>query len=595
MSSISRVHGRQILDSRGNPTVEVDVQLDSGAFGRAAVPSGASTGVHEAVELRDGGSAWGGKGVTKAVANVAEIEGEIAGMDALDQEALDRKLIELDGTPNKGRLGANAILGVSLAVAKAAAAEAGQPLYRYLGGESAATLPVPMLNVINGGVHAANSIDLQEFMVVPVGADSFAEGLRIGTEVYHALKQVLSDRGLATGVGDEGGFAPDLESSEAAIEAILEAAERAGHRDAVAVALDPAASEVFADGVYRFEGREKTSAEMPAFWADLTQRYPIVSIEDGLAEDDWDAWAMLTSELGDRVQLVGDDLFVTNPERLRQGIERNVANSILVKVNQIGTLTETIEAVRLAQANGYSAVMSHRSGETEDATIADLAVALGTGQIKTGAPARSDRVAKYNQLLRIEEELGSRARVSRLGRLPASAPLACSDGRRSTPHKDRRHDRSRILLPRGADPVDADDRRCAAQLLARHARGSRRTGESHSRRSGRDRASGGADRRPPGAEAPDRRSERAGGAGARRLHHDLRRGRRERRRSSDSACGARLRPSAGLRRPDRRRCGPASRDRRRTGPSAAARCSSAARSSRTRASTCPASRSRSRR
>jgi enolase len=409
MSSISRVHGRQILDSRGNPTVEVDVQLSSGALGRAAVPSGASTGVHEAVELRDGGSAWGGKGVTKAVANVDEIEGAIAGMDALDQEALDRKLIELDGTPNKGRLGANAILGVSLAVAKAAAAHAEQPLYRYLGGESAATLPVPMLNVINGGAHAANSIDLQEFMVVPVGADSFAEGLRIGAEVYHSLKQVLTERGLATGVGDEGGFAPDLESSEAAIEAILEAAERAGHRDAVAVALDPAASEVFSDGVYRFEGREKTSAEMPAFWADLTQRYPIVSIEDGLAEDDWDAWAMLTSELGDRVQLVGDDLFVTNPERLRQGIERNVANSILVKVNQIGTLTETIEAVRLAQASGYTAVMSHRSGETEDATIADLAVALGTGQIKTGAPARSDRVAKYNQLLRIEEELGARA------------------------------------------------------------------------------------------------------------------------------------------------------------------------------------------
>jgi enolase len=409
MSSISRVHGRQILDSRGNPTIEVDVQLGSGAFGRAAVPSGASTGVHEAVELRDGGSAWGGKGVTTAVANVAEIEREIAGMDALDQESLDRKLIALDGTPNKSRLGANAILGVSLAVAKAAAGHAGQPLYRYLGGDSATTLPVPMLNVINGGVHAANSIDLQEFMVVPVGAESFAEGLRVGAEVYHALKQVLAERGLATGVGDEGGFAPDLQSSEAAIEAILEAAERAGHRDAVAVALDPAASEVFSEGVYRFEGREKTSAEMPAFWADLTQRYPIVSIEDGLAEDDWDAWAMLTSELGDRVQLVGDDLFVTNPERLRLGIERSVANSILVKVNQIGTLTETIEAVRLAQASGYTAVMSHRSGETEDATIADLAVALGTGQIKTGAPARSDRVAKYNQLLRIEEELGSRA------------------------------------------------------------------------------------------------------------------------------------------------------------------------------------------
>ena len=409
MSAIAHVHGRQILDSRGNPTVEVDVELESGASGRAAVPSGASTGVHEAVELRDGGPAWGGKGVTKAVANVAEIEREVAGMDAGGQEELDRRLVELDGTPNKSRLGANAVLGVSLAVVKAAAAEAGQPLYRHLGGQAATTLPVPMLNVINGGAHAANSIDLQEFMVVPVGAPTFAEGLRIGAEVYHALKQVLAERGLATGVGDEGGFAPDLDSSEAAIEAILEAADRAGHRDAIAIALDPAATEVFSDGVYRFEGREKTSAEMPAFWAELVDRYPIVSIEDGLAEDDWDAWAQLTSELGERAQLVGDDLFVTNPARLRDGIERGVANSILVKVNQIGTLTETIEAVRLAQANGYTAVMSHRSGETEDATIADLAVGLGTGQIKTGAPARSDRVAKYNQLLRIEEELGERA------------------------------------------------------------------------------------------------------------------------------------------------------------------------------------------
>ena len=410
MSAIKRLQGRQILDSRGNPTVEVEVELASGAFGRAAVPSGASTGVHEAVELRDGGSAWGGKGVAKAVANVnEEIAGELAGLDGLDQEALDRKLIDLDGTPNKGRLGANAILGVSLAAAKAAAAESGRPLYRHLGGEEAATLPVPMLNVINGGVHAANSIDLQEFMVVPVGAPTFAEGLRVGVEVYHELKRVLGERGLATGVGDEGGFAPDLESSEAAIEAILEAAERAGHRDNVAIALDPATSEVYEDGVYRFEGRELRSAEMPAFWAELVGRFPIVSIEDGLAEDDWDAWEQLTRELGDRVQLVGDDLFVTNPERLRQGIERAVGNSILVKVNQIGTLTETIEAVRLAQSNGYTAVMSHRSGETEDATIADLAVALGTGQIKTGAPARSDRTAKYNQLLRIEGELGDRA------------------------------------------------------------------------------------------------------------------------------------------------------------------------------------------
>jgi enolase len=410
VSKIAEVRGRQVLDSRGNPTVEVEVRLEPGAAGRAIVPSGASTGVHEAVELRDGGAEWGGKGVARAVANVnGELAQLVRGRDAADQEGLDRAMVELDGTANKGRLGANAILGVSLAAAKASAAEAGRSLYRYLGGEEATTLPVPMMNVINGGVHADNSIDLQEFMVVPVGAESFAEGLRVGTEVYHALKQVLAERGLATGVGDEGGFAPDLESSEAAIEAILEAAERAGHRDRVAVALDPATSEVFSDGVYRFEGREKTSAEMPGFWTGIVDRYPVVSIEDGAAEDDWEAWAALTRDLGERAQLVGDDLFVTNPERLQQGIDRGVANSILVKVNQIGTLTETIAAVRLAQRNGYSAVMSHRSGETEDATIADLAVALGTGQIKTGAPARSDRVAKYNQLLRIEEELGERA------------------------------------------------------------------------------------------------------------------------------------------------------------------------------------------
>jgi len=404
---IRDVQGRQVLDSRGNPTVEVDVTLDSGARGRAIVPSGASTGVHEAVELRDGGMPWGGKGVGQAVGHVnGEIAAALRGKD-VDQAGLDAALIDLDGTPNKGRLGANAILGVSLAFAKASAGDT--PLYAYLGGESATTLPVPMMNVINGGAHAANSIDLQEFMVVPVGAPTFSEGLRIGTEVYHSLKKVLSERGLATGVGDEGGFAPDLESSEAAIDAILEAAERAGHRDNIAIALDPATSEVFRDGVYRFEGREKTSAQMPAFWAEIVERYPVVSIEDGAAEDDWDAWKGITDELGDRVQLVGDDLFVTNPERLQQGIDRGVGNSILVKVNQIGTLTETIEAVRLAQSNGYSAVMSHRSGETEDATIADLAVALGTGQIKTGAPARSDRVAKYNQLLRIEELLGDRA------------------------------------------------------------------------------------------------------------------------------------------------------------------------------------------
>ena len=410
MTRIADVLARQILDSRGNPTVEVDVRLESGSTGRAAVPSGASTGVHEAVELRDGDTAWGGKGVRKAVAHACgEIRGAVLGMEAAEQAALDRRLIELDGTPNKGRLGANAILGVSLATAKAAAADAGQPLFRHLGGEEAATLPVPMLNVINGGVHAANSIDLQEFMLVPAGADTFTEALRIGAEVYHALKKVLDERGLATGVGDEGGFAPDLDSSEAAIEAILEAADQAGHRERVAIALDPATSEVFSDGRYRFEGRDLASDELPAFWHGIVDRYPVVSIEDGCAEDDWDAWSALTKELGERVQLVGDDLFVTNPERLQQGVERGVANSILVKVNQIGTLTETIEAVQLAHRSGYTVVMSHRSGETEDATIADLAVALGTGQIKTGAPARSDRVAKYNQLLRIEELLGARA------------------------------------------------------------------------------------------------------------------------------------------------------------------------------------------
>ncbi|HWB22348.1 MAG TPA: phosphopyruvate hydratase [Gaiellaceae bacterium] len=410
MSRIASVQGRQIVDSRGNPTVEVEVTLESGALGRAAVPSGASTGAHEAVELRDGGAEWGGKGVSQAVANVnGELAGAVRGSDARDQEGLDRLLIETDGTPNKGRLGANAILGVSLAAAKACAAQDGVSLFRYLGGDDAVTLPVPMLNVINGGVHAQNSIDFQEFMLVPVGAESFADALRIGSEVYHSLKAVLHGRGLATAVGDEGGFAPDLPSSEAAIEAILEAAERAGHLDRVAIALDPASSEVFRDGVYRFEGRELPSAEMPGFYAAWLDRYPIVSLEDGLAEDDWDAWARLTAELGDRLQLVGDDIFVTNPERLVRGIENGVGNSILIKVNQIGTLSETLEAIRIAHAAGYTAVMSHRSGETEDTTIADLAVATNTGQIKTGAPARSDRVAKYNQLLRIEEELGDRA------------------------------------------------------------------------------------------------------------------------------------------------------------------------------------------
>jgi enolase len=410
VSRIAQVQARQILDSRGNPTVEVDVVLESGAVGRAGVPSGASTGVHEAVELRDGGEAYGGKGVTRAVANVStEIAGAVLGLEASDQEGLDRRLIELDGTPNKGRLGANAILGVSLAVAKAAAADAAEPLFRYLGGADAVTLPVPMLNVINGGVHAANSLDLQEFMLVPLGADSFADALRIGAETYHALQKVLQEQGLATGVGDEGGFAPDLPSSEAAIEAIVDAAARAGHADRVAVALDPAASELFSDGLYRFEGRELAPSEIAGFYADLAGRFPVVSIEDGAAEDDWDGWQSLTAELGERIQLVGDDVFVTNPARFQEGIEQGVANSILVKVNQIGTLTEAIEAVRLAQRSGYTAVISHRSGETEDATIADLVVALGTGQIKTGAPARSERVAKYNQLLRIEEQLGSRA------------------------------------------------------------------------------------------------------------------------------------------------------------------------------------------
>jgi enolase len=410
VTRIASVRGRQVLDSRGNPTVEVDVLLESGATGGAIVPSGASTGVHEAVELRDGGPEWGGKGVTRAVANVnGEIAAAVVGADAQDQATLDRLLIELDGTPNKRRLGANAILGVSLAAAKASAAEDGVSLFRLLGGDDARTLPVPMLNVINGGVHAQNSIDLQEFMVVPAGASSFAGAIRIGAEVYHALRGVLHERGLATAVGDEGGFAPDLPSSEAAIEAILEAAGRAGHADRVAIALDPATSELFRDGVYRFEGRELPSAELPEFWADLASRYPIASIEDGAAEDDWDAWAALTARTGDRVQLVGDDVFVTNPERLRRGIDEGVANSILVKVNQIGTLTETLEAIRLAHESGYTAVISHRSGETEDATIADLAVATNAGQIKTGAPARSERVAKYNRLLRIEEELGDRA------------------------------------------------------------------------------------------------------------------------------------------------------------------------------------------
>jgi enolase len=410
MSAIRGVHARQILDSRGNPTVEVEVALESGASGRAAVPSGASTGVHEALELRDGGEAFGGKGVTRAVENVnGEIAAAVRGLDAGDQGALDERLIELDGTPNKGRLGANAILGVSLAAAKAAAGEAGVSLYRHLGGEEARTLPVPMLNVINGGAHAQNSIDLQEFMLVPAGAPTFSEALRVGAEVFHALKALLHERGFATAVGDEGGFAPDLASSEEAIEAVLEAAERAGHRERVAIALDPAATELYEDGRYRFEGREEIGDGMVQYVARLAERYPIASVEDGLAEDDWTSWRALTEVAGSSVQLVGDDIFVTNPERLRRGIEEGVGNAILIKVNQIGTLTETLDTMALAREAGYACVMSHRSGETEDTTIADLAVATNCGQIKTGAPSRTDRVAKFNQLLRIEEELGDRA------------------------------------------------------------------------------------------------------------------------------------------------------------------------------------------
>jgi enolase len=414
MSAIQRVHARQILDSRGNPTVEVDVELASGAFARAAVPSGASTGEFEATELRDGGDAYLGKGVLNAVANVnEEISVEVANFDATDQAGLDKLLIELDGTPTKSRLGANAILGVSLAVAKAAAVEAGQPLWLHLGGPDAVTLPVPMMNVLNGGSHADNSVDFQEFMVVPVGAKSFSEGLRIGTEVFHNLKKLLHDRGLATSVGDEGGFAPNLSSNEEALQVLVDGIEKAGYKPGVdvAIALDPATSEIYKGGVYvlEHENRSLTSKELAEYWADKAGKYPILSIEDGMDEEDWDGWKALTDLLGEKVQLVGDDLFVTNPERLKRGIDLGVGNSILVKVNQIGTLTETLEAIRMAHAAGYTAVMSHRSGETEDVTIADLAVATGAGQIKTGAPSRSDRVAKYNQLLRIEEALGDRA------------------------------------------------------------------------------------------------------------------------------------------------------------------------------------------
>ena len=425
MSEIDQLIGREILDSRGNPTVEVEVLLESGATGRAAVPSGASTGTHEAVELRDGGDRYGGKGVTRAVHYVNdEIAEVVIGLEALDQLGLDSALIDLDGTPNKSRLGANAILGVSLAVAHAAAEEVGLPLYRYVGGAGARLLPVPMMNVINGGAHADNNVDLQEFMIVPVGSASFSEALRWCAEIYHRLKGVLHERGLSTAIGDEGGFAPNLPSNEDALRVLVEAIEKAGRLpgEEVALAVDAAASEFYDDGAYRLagEGRSLSPGEFASYLADLSGRYPIVSIEDGMAEDDWDGWAELTKLLGTRVQLVGDDIFVTNPERLSRGIEAGVANAILVKVNQIGTLSETLETMSIAARSSYAAVMSHRSGETEDTTIADLAVATNCGQIKTGAPARSDRVAKYNQLLRIEGGLGDTARYA--GRR-ALAPL----------------------------------------------------------------------------------------------------------------------------------------------------------------------------
>jgi enolase 1/2/3 len=417
MSQIEHVHARQILDSRGNPTVEVELSLRSGAWGRAAVPSGASTGEFEATELRDGGSDWMGKGVTRAVENVnGEIATAVRGQDASSQAALDRMLITLDGTPNKSRLGANAILAVSLAAAHAASAEERLPLWRYLGGESAHVLPVPMMNVVNGGAHADNKVDFQEFMVVPVGGSTFAEALKMGDEVFQHLKQNLKDRGISTAVGDEGGFAPDLGSNAEALEVLMDAIRSAGYvpGEQVAIALDPAVSELYKDGAYvlEHEGRTLSADELTSYWEDLAGRYPIVSIEDGMDEEDWAGWTTLTQRMGDRIQLVGDDLFVTNTERLQRGIDSGVANSILIKVNQIGTLSETLAAIRLARENNYTAVISHRSGETEDVTIADLAVATGVGQIKTGAPSRTDRVAKYNQLLRIEEALGSDAQYA---------------------------------------------------------------------------------------------------------------------------------------------------------------------------------------
>jgi len=414
MSQIEHVHARQILDSRGNPTVEVELSLRSGAWGRAAVPSGASTGEYEAAELRDGGADWMGKGVIKAVENVnGEIATAVRGQDASSQAALDRKLIELDGNPNKSRLGANAILAVSLAAAHAAAAEERLPLWRYLGGESAHLLPVPQMNVLNGGAHADNRVDFQEFMIVPVGARTFSEALRMGAEVFHYLKRTLHERGLSTSVGDEGGFAPDLPSNAEALDVLMAAIRDSGYvpGDQVAIALDPAVSELYREGAYvlEHEGRTLSAEELAGYWTELARRFPIISLEDPMAEDDWSGWKALTDRVGSRLQLVGDDLFVTNTERLKRGIESGVANSILIKVNQIGTLTETLEAINMAREAGYGTVMSHRSGETEDVTIADLAVATGCGQIKTGAPSRTDRVSKYNQLLRIEEALGADA------------------------------------------------------------------------------------------------------------------------------------------------------------------------------------------
>jgi enolase len=424
VSSIDAVFAREILDSRGNPTVEVEVLLDDGTEARAAVPSGASTGQYEAVELRDGGDRYGGKGVENAVAAVNdEIDERLVGFPAAEQRIIDQVLIDLDGTPSKSRIGANAILGVSLAVAKAAAISAELPLFRYVGGPNAHVLPVPMMNIVNGGAHADSNVDIQEFMIAPIGAESFREGLRWGAEIYHALKSVLKGRGLNTALGDEGGFAPNLPSNRDALDLILEAIEKAGFTPGadIALALDAAASEFYSDGSYAFEGAKKTAEEMTAYYADLVRSYPLVSLEDPLDESDWDGWKHLTDVIGAEVQIVGDDLFVTNPERLARGIDSGTANALLVKVNQIGTLTETLDAVALAQTNGYRCMMSHRSGETEDTTIADLAVATNCGQIKTGAPARSDRVAKYNQLLRIEELLGDAARYAGAGAFPRFA------------------------------------------------------------------------------------------------------------------------------------------------------------------------------